>query len=154
MSLGFHSVRSESVRFHSVVLSSNQNGLTAGEAVEQPLQRGDDRLFVEAVVHLTPLLANPDEASAAQQVEMMRDSRPAECDSLSDLADVQLAARQKLHQVLAHRVSERDQQVATDRQVLAERPNLCIQRTGIDQTTNVLLNHQRNTLKHINILCI
>ena len=50
--------------------------LATGQAVEQALQRADDRLFVEAVVHLAALLANADQAGAAQQVQVMRNGRP------------------------------------------------------------------------------
>src|SRR5579859_1732111 len=45
--------------------SNERKRLAAGEALEQALQRGDDGLLVEAVVHLPTLLADAHQAGAA-----------------------------------------------------------------------------------------
>src|SRR5215469_12811672 len=98
--------------------SGQKEGLAAGEAVQQALQRGDDQFFVEAVVHLAALLAGTHQASPSQQVQVVRNSWTAQRHTLGNLADVQLGACQQLHQVLTHRVGQCDEQVATDGQVL------------------------------------
>jgi hypothetical protein len=110
-----------------------QQSLAAGQAVQQALQRGDDRLFVEAVVHLAALLADADQAGATQQVEVMGNCRPAEGDALGNLPDVEFGTRQKLDEVLAHRVRQRGEQVAADSQVFAERADFGVEGAGIDQ---------------------
>ena len=130
----------------------NKKGLAACEAIEQTLQRGHDGLFIEAVVHLAALLAHTHQASPAQQVEVVRDGRAAERHALGNLADIQFRAGKKLHQILAHWIGQRGEQVTTDSQVLAKRLDFWVEGTGIDQTAQVLLVHQWNTLKHINIL--
>jgi hypothetical protein len=61
------------------------------------------------------------------------DGRAAERDPFSDIADIQLSASKDLDQVLAHRIRECDQQVATERQVIAERPHLRVKGAWIDQ---------------------
>jgi hypothetical protein len=109
-------------------------------------------LFVEPVVHLTALLADTHQTSATQQVEVVRNGRAAERHALGDLADVELGASEKLDQVLAHRVRQRDEQVAADGQMLTERADFGIERAGVDQTANVLFVDQCNALKHVNIL--
>src|SRR5438105_9005575 len=126
--------------------------LAAGKAVEQPLQSGDDGLFVESVVHLATVFADTNEASAAQDVQVMRNRRAAERDALGDLADVQLSARQDLHQILAHRIGERGEEIATDSQMLAQGAHLWIERVWIDQAALVLIGYCANALKHVNIL--
>ena len=83
---------------------------------------------------------------------MVRDGRTAQRHPLCSVPNVEFRAGQKLDQVLAHRISDGGEQVAADGQVLAERAHLWIERTGVDQTADVLLDHQWNALKHFNIL--
>jgi hypothetical protein len=59
----------------------------AGEAVEQPLQRGDNRFFVQAVEHLAAMLAHTHQARTAQDVQVVRNGRAAERDPLGNLAN-------------------------------------------------------------------
>ena len=66
--------------------------LAAGEAVDQPLERVDDRRLVQAVVDLAALLAGADQAGAFEHQQVVRDGRTAEGDARSDVADVQLLA--------------------------------------------------------------
>ena len=49
-------------------------------------------------------------------------------------------------------IGKRSEQVAANGQVLAEGANFGVEGTAIDQAAHVLLAHQWNTLKHINIL--
>jgi hypothetical protein len=83
---------------------------------------------------------------------MVGDGRPAEGDALGDLADVQLGAGQQLDQVLAHGIGERHKQVAADSQVLAEAADLGVEGGRVDQAAHILIGHQMNALKHVNIL--
>src|SRR5258708_27622385 len=92
----------------------------AGEAVEQPLQRGDNRFFVQAVEHLAAMLAHTHQARTAQDIQVVRNRRAAERDPLGNLADVELSTGQDLDQVLAHGISQGNEQVAADGEVLAE----------------------------------
>src|SRR6266568_2670361 len=78
--------------------------LAAGETVEQPLQGGDNGLFVEAVVHLAAVLANADQSGAAEDVQVVRNGWSTERDAVGDVADVELRPGEDLDQVLTHRI--------------------------------------------------
>ena len=83
---------------------------------------------------------------------MVRHGWPAECDPLGDVANVQLGSSEDLDEILAHRIGERDQQVAAERQVIAKRPHLWVEGARIDQAAHVGLIQNGNPLKHIDIL--
>ena len=56
--------------------------------VEQTLQGTHNGLFVEAVEHLPPLLADAHQAGAAQDVQVVRHGRSAERDAIRDVSHV------------------------------------------------------------------
>src|SRR5581483_3674267 len=99
--------------------------LTAVEAGEQPFQGGGDARLLQAVVDLLALLAGVHQAGAAQHAEVVGDGGAAEAgQTLGELADVELVARQQQHEILPAGVSERLQRLARLAQVLAQRPEL------------------------------
>ena len=98
------------------------------------------------------MLAHTHQARTAQDIQVVRNGRAAERDPLGNLADVELSTGQDLDQILAHRISQGDEQVAADGEVLAEGAHLGIEGAGIDQTAQVLIGYRRNALKHVDIL--
>jgi hypothetical protein len=125
------------IRFISIDVFGEKGGASAaGEAVEQTLKSAHDALFVEPVVHLATLLADAHQAGATQDSQVVGDGRAAERDALSDVADVEFGAGNDLDQILTHRIGERDQQVAAERQAVAECPHLGIEGGRIDQTAH------------------
>jgi hypothetical protein len=82
----------------------------------------------------------------------MGDGGPTERDPVRNVAYIELRAGKQLDQVLPHRVRQRQEQVSTDGQVVAERPDLGIEGGWIDETAGILLVQDCNRLKHIDIL--
>jgi hypothetical protein len=85
---------------------------------------------------------------------VMRDGRSAQRHALRDLADIELCAREQLNEVLPHRIGQRNEQVAADGEVFAERADLWIERARVDQAAHVRPVNQLNALKHIDTLAV
>ena len=110
------------------------------------------RCLVQAVVDLAALLAGAHQAGALSISRWCETVGRLRVTRVSDIADVELFAREQLHQVLAHRVGQRVEQVAAGRQVVAQLHDLGAEGLRIYQAARVRLIQYGDPLKHIDIL--
>ena len=67
----------------------------------------DDVAIVERVEHHAPVAARPDQPQIAQQPQLMRDRRFRHPDQRGQVADAQLAVRQRVEDADARRIAQR-----------------------------------------------
>ncbi len=126
--------------------------LATGEALDETVEGCRDSRLVEPIVDLAASFADAKQAGAAKDPQVVRHGRAAERHAFGDLADVKLTARQHLHEVLARRIGERSEDLATGDEVVAQRADLRIERVRVAEAAGVLGVDNGDRLKHVNIL--
>lgn len=79
------------------------------------LKQSDDVLVVEGVKHLSAGATGPHEPHAAQQTELMRDRRLADTEDACEIADAQLAARERIQNPDACGIAEQPEGIGDAR---------------------------------------